>query len=224
MSSFFIGKNICIVGGSGVLGGEIARQLLSRGADVCVIARHPDHIAPDLQGLRSAQSDIRSRDSLQAAFNQMGGDFDGIVNACGVVAIGSIDSTPPEIVSELMNVNAVGTMNVLALGRDTVKDGGFIVSLTGVAADMNLVGMAGYCASKSAAHKMMTIAAREFRSKKITVLDVRAPHTETGLVDRALHGTAPKMPEGLDPVSVAARILLALENGESDLPAEAFTA
>jgi cyclic-di-GMP-binding biofilm dispersal mediator protein len=70
----------------------------------------------------------------------------------------------------------------------------------------------------------MAVATRELRSKKITVLDIRAPHTETGLVERALEGTAPKMPTGLTPATVVARVLEALANGEKDLPADAFPA
>ena len=97
-----------------------------------------------------------------------------------------------------------------------------IASLTGVAADMTIIGMSAYCASKAAAHRAMVIAARELRSRKITVLDIRAPHTETGLVGRALHGTAPKMPPGLAPEAVVRRILTAVADGEKDLPAEAF--
>jgi cyclic-di-GMP-binding biofilm dispersal mediator protein len=68
----------------------------------------------------------------------------------------------------------------------------------------------------------MAVAAREFRTKKINVLDIRAPHTETGLVTRALFGSAPKMPQGLEPSFVANRILSAISSGEKDLPADAF--
>ena len=41
---------------------------------------------------------------------------------------------------------------------------------------------------------------------------------------RALAGTAPTMPEGLDPAVVVERVLSALAAGEKDLPAEAFSA
>jgi len=68
----------------------------------------------------------------------------------------------------------------------------------------------------------MAVAARELRARKISVLDIRAPHTETGLVNRALEGSAPKMPQGLEPQVVIDRVLLFLTNGEKDLPAEAF--
>ena len=68
----------------------------------------------------------------------------------------------------------------------------------------------------------MGVAARELRSKKIRVLDIRAPHTETGLIARALEGTAPKMPEGLQPQVVIDRVIEAIATGEKDLPPEAF--
>jgi len=41
-------------------------------------------------------------------------------------------------------------------------------------------------------------------------------------VNRALAGTAPKMPTGLEPQAVIDRVLLALRTGEKDLPADAF--
>jgi NAD(P)-dependent dehydrogenase (short-subunit alcohol dehydrogenase family) len=222
MSSFFQGKSICIVGGSGVLGSEIARQLLSGGADVSIVARHPDRVPDDLHSLPTAQGDVRDAPSLASAFDALASNFDGVVNAAGVVAFGSLTDLPAAISAELMAVNAMGTLNILALGATRVNEGGFITSLTGVAADLSLINMAAYCASKAAAHSAMAVAARELRSKKILVLDARPPHTETGLVDRALFGQSPKMPAGLQPTDVAARLLRALESGEKDLPAEAF--
>jgi len=83
--------------------------------------------------------------------------------------------------------------------------------------------MAAYSASKAAAWAAMTAAARELRRRRIDVIDARPPHTETGLATRPLAGTAPKMPEGLMPDVVAARIVTAVVAGERDLPTEAFT-
>jgi len=89
---------------------------------------------------------------------------------------------------------------------------------------MAIIGMGAYCASKAAAKMAMGVAARELRREKIRVLDIRAPHIETGLITRALEGTAPRMPEGLAPQAVIKRVLEAIATGEKDLPAEAFTA
>lgn len=45
----------------------------------------------------------------------------------------------------------------------------------------------------------------------------------TGLAERSLHGTAPRLPRGVDPDSAARRIVEAILAGETELPAEAFT-
>jgi cyclic-di-GMP-binding biofilm dispersal mediator protein len=63
---------------------------------------------------------------------------------------------------------------------------------------------------------------REFRRSKVHVIDVRPPHTETGLADRPLAGTAPRMPEGLTPRVVAERIVVAVERGDSVVTADGF--
>jgi cyclic-di-GMP-binding biofilm dispersal mediator protein len=63
---------------------------------------------------------------------------------------------------------------------------------------------------------------REFRRSKVHVIDVRPPHTETGLADHPLAGTAPRMPEGLTPLAVAERIVAAIEQGESVVTADQF--
>jgi cyclic-di-GMP-binding biofilm dispersal mediator protein len=64
---------------------------------------------------------------------------------------------------------------------------------------------------------------RELRSRKISVLDARPPHTETGLATRPLYGHAPAMKEGLSPVSVAERIIAGIEAGETEIPPALFS-
>ena len=141
-----------------------------------------------------------------------------------MVAFGSFAEVNAEVTRELFAVNSEGVINVIALAGEVVAPGGFLASFTGVAADMSIMGMGAYCASKTAAKSALAVAARELRRQKISVLDIRAPHTETGLVTRALAGTDPAMPQGLDPAVVVERVLTALAAGEKDLPAEAFGA
>jgi cyclic-di-GMP-binding biofilm dispersal mediator protein len=223
VSTFFEDKRYCIIGGSGALGSEIARELLARGATVHLVVRTPGNVPSDLSVSGISQGDIRNRESLRHALTSFGSTFNGLINAAGLVAFGSLTDVPQEIVSELYAVNAQGTVNVLSLAPEFLEEGGVIASLTGVAADMELLNMSAYCSSKSAAKSAMKVAGREFRSKKLSVLDIRAPHTETGLVNRALFGEAPKMPLGLSPQTVAQRIVKAIEEGEKDLPAESFS-
>jgi cyclic-di-GMP-binding biofilm dispersal mediator protein len=54
------------------------------------------------------------------------------------------------------------------------------------------------------------------------VVDVRPPHTETGLATRPLAGVAPRKPTGLSPSRVARRLLDGVERGETEIPSTAF--
>jgi hypothetical protein len=53
----------------------------------------------------------------------------------------------------------------------------------------------------------------------VHVLDVRPPHTETGLAERPLAGEAPRLAHGRDPADIARRIIdaLAADAAEADL-------
>jgi len=74
----------------------------------------------------------------------------------------------------------------------------------------------------AAASALFLAAAKEARKSKIRVLDIRPPHTETGLAGRAIAGDAPKMPDGADPDAVAQRIVEAILGNERELPSSAF--
>jgi cyclic-di-GMP-binding biofilm dispersal mediator protein len=223
--TYFAGKTIVVIGASGVFGGLVARSLRQRGADVRLIIRTPSSLDAELSDASVAVASISDRGALAAAFADvsLGQPVDGIINCAGVVAFGAFSDLSAPVATELMLVNAIGTINVITLAEGIAPEG-FLASFTGVAADMTIAGMGAYCASKVAAKTAMAVATRELRSKKITVLDIRAPHSETGLVNRALEGTAPKMPPGLDPQVVVDRVLDGIANGEKDLPADAFSA
>jgi cyclic-di-GMP-binding biofilm dispersal mediator protein len=217
------GAHFVVIGATGVLGTAVGAELLARGAKVSAISRSGKTLSPVWGTCHHEQADLRNGDALHRAMLACGSDIDGIVNAAGVVAFGALSDTPSDVVETLMATNAVGTMNVLKVAREVLAEGGVVASFTGVAADMAVLGMSAYCASKAAAKAAMSVAAREFRSRKIRVLDIRAPHTETGLSTRALFGDAPKFPVGLNPADVARRVVTAIETDESDLPATAFT-
>jgi len=124
---------------------------------------------------------------------------------------------------ELFLTNTFVPIFLAKAAMGSLSTGGVLVNISGVIAEQNLPGMATYGASKAALKSFNEGFGREARRSKVRVLDVRPPHTETGLADRAIEGEAPKMPEGLSPQSVAFRIVAAIADGESDLPASAFT-
>lgn len=214
------GAHVVVVGATGVLGAAIAREFATRGARVSAIVR--DHAR--LDGASVAQyalADVTDHAALRVAFASVA-PFDGVVNATGVVAFGNVTDLDDSTLSRLFAVNSVAPVVMLRESSAYLADGGFFMNLSGVVATQPVGGMAAYSASKAAAWAAMSAASREFRRRRIDVIDVRPPHTETGLAGRAIAGTAPKMPQGLDPETVARRIVDAAAAGERDLPVEAF--
>jgi len=217
------GKHVVVVGATGVLGARIAAHLSANGARVSAIVR--DHTRLDGASVfQYALADVTDTAAMRLAFASVGsvGQIDGVVNATGVVAFGGIDELDDATMAKLFAVNAMAPMVMLRESAPLIAEGGFFVNISGVVATQPVAGMAAYSASKAAAWAAMAAVGRELRRRQIDVIDARPPHTETGLASRAIAGVAPKMPVGLTPDAVAARIVAAIVAGERDLPVEAF--
>jgi len=215
------GQHVVVVGATGVLGAGIARQFATRGARVSAIVR--DHSRLDGASVSQyALADVTDHAALRTAIASVA-PFDGFVNAVGVVAFGNVADLDDATLAQLFAVNAIAPVLMLRECATHLADGGFFVNISGVVATQPVGGMAAYSASKAAAWAAVSAASREFRRRRIDVIDARPPHTETGLATRAIAGVAPKMPTGLAPDSVAARIVAAIAAGERDLASEAFS-
>lgn len=220
------GASIVVVGASGGIGRRIATQLAEQGARLTLVGR-------DMSALRSLgidatllSADLRDaeagRSIVEAA---LGADdrIDGVVNAAGVVAFGSLADTDDAVIEELFLTNVLGPLWLMRAALPALTESrGFIANISAVVAEQPLAGMAAYAASKAALTAADRALSRELRAAGVTVIDARPPHTETGLADRPIAGTAPKLREGLQPDAVAERIIAAIRAGEREVPAEAF--
>lgn len=215
------GSHVVVVGASGVLGGRICAHLAMSGARVSAIVRDHTHL-DGASVFQYALADVTNIEALKTALASVA-PFDGLINATGVVAFGPLTDLANETLTQLFAVNTIAPIVMLRESANFINDGGFFVNLSGVVATKPSSGLAAYSASKAAAWAAMSAAAREFRQRKIDIIDARPPHTETGLASRAIAGTAPSMPVGIQPDIVAARIVAALAAGERDLPVESFT-
>ncbi len=213
------GAVVAVVGASGGLGREIVSALVRRGARVvrCSRSDGPDSdVSIDLRDSRAGdllvQHVIASHDRL-----------DGVVVAAGIVAFGDLVDTDDVVIEELFLTNALGPIWLAKHVAPALQASqGFFVNLSGVVAETPMPGMAAYSASKAAAAAATEAIRREFRRVKVTVIDVRPPHTETGLATRPLAGEAPKMPAGLEPSAVAERIVRAIEAGDVEVGSDDF--
>ena len=213
------GAIVAVVGANGGLGREITAALTSQGATVvrCTRSGGPDSdVTIDLR-------DARAGDVLVDHATMTFGRLDGVVVAAGIVAFGDLVDTDDVVIEELFLTNAMGPMWLAKRVAPALQASqGFFVNLSGVVAETPMPGMAAYSASKAAAAAATESVRREFRRMKVTVIDVRPPHTETGLATRPLAGTAPKMPTGLEPAAVAQRVVTAIEQGDAAVASTDF--
>ena len=217
----FAGKIAVVAGGTGGLGSALRNELAARGSTVTTISRgnvsDSSHITVDLRDPQAARS------SLEEVVHRHG-SLDIVINAIGVVAFGPVQSISTDTIEELFLTNTFSHIFLMQAAIEQVAKGSVLVGISGVIAEQNLPNMSVYGASKAAVRSFNEGFAREARRSGVRVIDARPPHTETGLASRAIEGTAPNFPTGLDPVNVARRIIDAVANGETDLPAAAFTA
>lgn len=203
-------KIFLVTGATGGLGRFIAAEIEARGGFV----------------LRTSggECDIAEAED-RAVVAQMvvdHGGVDGVVFASGVVGFGAHGTLAPGSVQRLVDVNVTGPLELANELIPHVHEGGAIVFITGAVVDFTTAGMAAYTAAKAGLSAACPVLRRELRTKKINVMDARPPHTETGLATRAIYGEAPKMKQGLDPEVVAKRIVVAIENDESELAPVVF--
>lgn len=219
------GASVLIAGATGGLGSRIAGLLDERGAQLTLVSRSQDKLDRlDVQGVHHV-ADLRlpgaAADAVAAAVDAHGG-IDAVVNAAGVVAFGPLTELDTDTLEEVFLTNTFLPVMLMKAALQHFDDAGLIVNISAIVAERPMPQMAAYSASKAALSAFDTAVAREVRRAGVSVLDVRPPHTETGLADRPVAGEAPKLPEGAEPDKVAARIVEAMEAGDTELASDDF--
>lgn len=224
-------RSILVIGATGGLGAPIVRTLAAEGAKLTLVARDADRLNALGSSGVIVTGDLRDRATAQRAVEAAvagHGGIDGVIVASGVVAFGPIEEVSDDVLLDLFLVNTLGPIRVLqaatphmtasaSAGREP-----FVVNISAVVAEHPTAGMAAYSASKAALTAFDAAAGRELRRAGVRLIDARPPHTETGLAERPLAGTAPRLPQGLEPQAVAQRIVAAIVSDEKELPSSAF--
>lgn len=187
------GKTFLVTGGASGLGGATASVLREAGANVAILdlnasigKKHAEEI-----GALFAQTDVTSEDSVKQAVQgavDAYGEVNGVINCAGMGfasrVVGRNGLHPLEFFSKVIQVNTVGTFNVIRLAADVIKDAepnadgerGVIINTASVAAFEGQIGQAAYSASKGAVVSMTLPIAREFAAFGIRVCSI-APGT-----------------------------------------------
>jgi len=216
---------ILVVGASGGVGRPFSIALAGRGSHLVLAGRDSALADLDVGETATFSFDLAVDEAVprlvSAAADALGG-LDGVVCCAGAVAFGPLDETPIDVLHEIIAVDLVGPLLLARAAIPILPAGGFILNVSGFIAELPTAGIVPYSAAKAGVSAGFRALAREVRSRGVSVIDARPPHTETGLAGRALHGEPPRMLAGLDPAIVAERLVRAIEDDERDVPGSAF--
>ena len=199
----FADHTFLIAGGGSGLGAATARLFSAQGANLVIADLADREGLIDALGkkARFSPTDVTNEAGVQAAVNlavDTFGALHGAVNCAGVGAaeraLGKTGPQPLASFARVININLVGTFNVIRLAAEKMQanapDGegerGVIINTASVAAFDGQIGQAAYAASKGGVVGMTLPLAREFARIGIRVVTI-AP----GLFDTPMMASLP---------------------------------
>ena len=185
------GNTFIVTGGSSGLGEATVRALTAAGGNAVIadLAVEPGKaLAAELGGRAVfAECDVTKEDSVSAAIKagcDAFGGLQGAINCAGVAmpmkVVGSKGPHPLDVFSKIIEINLIGTFNVIRLAAQAMKDmppneggeRGVIVNTASVAAVDGQIGQASYSASKGGLVAMTLPIARELARYGIRIVTI----------------------------------------------------
>ncbi len=181
------GRTFIVTGGASGLGAACVAEFARAGANVviCDVSERGAALAGDR--VRFALTDVTDEAQVRAAVRMARDEFGalhGLVNCAGVAtaerAIGREGPQPLERFAGVVEVNLIGTFNVIRLAAAEMlerevgagEDRGVIVCTASVAAYDGQIGQAAYAASKGGVVALVLPLAREFAQHQIRVIGI----------------------------------------------------
>lgn len=190
-------KVALIVGGGQGLGEATARYLAELGAKIIVLDKSKDHaeqVAKATKGL-SIACDITDAQNIEKAFSKIERHPLSIVVNCAGIApakrmVGKNGPAPLSAFEEVINVNLIGTYNIMRLSAAIMKnkpikkdkESGVIINTASIAAFEGQIGQTAYSASKGGIVSLTLPAARELAQYHIRVMTIAPGIMDTGMM------------------------------------------
>jgi len=192
------GISAIVTGAASGLGAQTARELAEGGAAVIGLdlAAAVEKAGPPPTGVRLVAADVTSEDDVLAALAQLEPDkpLRLVVNCAGIApqkrTLGRDGAHDLATFQRAINVNLVGTFNVLRLGAAKIAEAepleagqrGVIVNTASVAAYEGQIGQIAYAASKGGVVSMTITAARDLARNGIRVCTIAPGIVETPML------------------------------------------
>jgi len=205
-------RSTLVTGGASGLGRATAEALIREGASVVIVDLPTSNGSQVADALGAAATfvpaDVTSTDQMNLALDvaEQAGPLRAVVHCAGravSVRVVESDGSPGslETYQDIINVNLVGTFNVLRLcaarmsGADPIDDErGVCVLTASVAAWEGQIGQLPYASSKAGIVGMTLVAARDLARKLIRVVTIAPGVMDTPILD----GVRPDVKEALE--------------------------
>lgn len=176
-------RRAIVIGGSGVLGGEMTRALARAGAKTAIFYSGNRDGAESCAGeiekeggeAMVCRADVRDEPMLRAAVNEVAREWGGVdilVNAPGVNSVTPVMEITEEEWSRILDINLKGSFlasRIVAARMIGQGEGGSIINISSVSSEIPLSKVFTYSISKSGMNNMTRFLAREWAPHNIRV-------------------------------------------------------
>ncbi len=195
------GSTFLITGGSSGLGAACVQRLAGAGANVVIADLNREAgetLASELgENVRFAKTDVTSEAEVQGAVDTAVSHFgglQGVINCAGIAiaskVIGRDGPHPLDTFSKVIQINLIGTFNVIRLAAAVIATGepnaagerGVIINTASVAAFDGQMGQVAYAASKGGVVGMTLPIARDLARSGIRVMTIAPGIFETPMM------------------------------------------
>jgi NAD(P)-dependent dehydrogenase (short-subunit alcohol dehydrogenase family) len=191
-------KVAIVTGGGSGIGRAICNKLTDHGAHVAILEINPGNAKETVDEIntlggsaQAIQCDISENVAVRIAVNEILAQhsrIDILVNNAGIAHIGNVESTTPDDLDKIYNVNVKGVYNCMnaVVPAMVEQNGGSIVNLASVASKIGIEQRFAYSMSKGAVYTMTLSVARDYIGNKIRCNCVCPGRVHTPFVDQYL--------------------------------------
>lgn len=197
---FTLKNKIAVVtgGGSGI-GRAIATTFAKQGATVHILEMDLDAanaVVNDINKMNgkafAQQCNVSVQKEVLDVFENIGA-IDMLINNAGIAHIGKADTTTEEDFDRLMQVNVKGVYNCIfaAIPQLRKSNGGSIINMASIAANVGLPDRFAYSTAKGAVMAMTLSVAKDYISENIRCNSISPARVHTPFVDGFLKKSYP---------------------------------
>jgi NAD(P)-dependent dehydrogenase (short-subunit alcohol dehydrogenase family) len=185
-------KVVIVTGASSGIGKAAAFKFASEGAKVALVARSKEKLVELAQAIegetRAIAADVIQEADVERVVRETVAAFgriDVVVNAAGIIASGTIETTTLEDWDDMMNVNVRAPFYLIQCAMPyLVERKGNVVNVSSVNGPRAFPGVLAYCVSKAAVDQLTHCAALEMASQGVRINAVNPGVTVTELHKR----------------------------------------